>query len=545
MKIGFYLAYGPNTKLGKEGLGRYMGSLISGFIKEGNEVLLACPEWLLPSLNDLLIDFQVNVNTVRFIVSSKRPTLWRLYDAIRNRRKPQTLLKFKLYRKLCGLGDAILSIFTSISNLFIFCLLTFFCCVAGLLVLPFFLIFIALFFLRKGIKALIRNQRYGINKIREDFNYFYETFSKGGMSVERTLYNQMLKRAEQSTVRKINKSGEGIADIWFCPAAFWKGFSNIKGTIVLNVPDLVTGEFCGTWANHKNYIHTDADVKETILSCKYYITYCEYVKKTLMIDRFGISDTYTKVIPHANNDMLPYIRFNDEMAARMNVQGLEATTNYARNLLNVLWQKNITVRNYIKGFHFQDAHYIFYASQNRPHKNILTLIKAYHHLLRRRYCNVKMILTGDIANDTSIWDYVEEYKLQLDVIPFVAVSAQELAALYRCADLVVNPSLYEGGFPFTFGEGMSVGIPSVMSDIPQIRDVVEPFGLADEMLFDPYDWKAMADKIEYGLKHRDELYQKELPMYREMEKRTSDVVAKEYISAFEYFIELNKNEKNI
>ena len=126
--------------------------------------------------------------------------------------------------------------------------------------------------------------------------------------------------------------------------------------------------------------------------------------------------------------------------------------------------------------------------------------------------------------------------MQVDVIALHGVDVQGLAALYRCAELVVNPTLYEGGFPFTFAEGMSVGTPSVMSDIPQVRDVIEPYGLEDEMLFDPNDVQAIADKIEYGLMHKAELYQKELPVFNAMACRTENVVAQEYLESFQTII---------
>ena len=41
MKIGFFLGYGPQTILHKEGLGRYIGSLIKGAVDNGEDVVLA------------------------------------------------------------------------------------------------------------------------------------------------------------------------------------------------------------------------------------------------------------------------------------------------------------------------------------------------------------------------------------------------------------------------------------------------------------------------------------------------------------------------
>lgn len=108
----------------------------------------------------------------------------------------------------------------------------------------------------------------------------------------------------------------------------------------------------------------------------------------------------------------------------------------------------------------------------------------------------------------------------------------------------MNPSLYEGGFPFTLGEGMSVGTPSLMARSPFDIDVLEGSNLLD-ITFDPYDWKDLADKIEYWLPRRDELYDKQLAFYKEMEKRTPDVVARDYLEKFEYFIDLYNQGKGL
>jgi len=47
-----------------------------------------------------------------------------------------------------------------------------------------------------------------------------------------------------------------------------------------------------------------------------------------------------------------------------------------------------------------------------------------------------------------------------------------IAACYKLADLAVNPSLSEGGFPFTFTEALSVGTPVVMARIPVTEEII-------------------------------------------------------------------------
>ena len=79
MKVGLFLGYGPDTVLGKEGLGRYLGNLIRNLQSNGNEVAIACPEWNLDALDRLFKDFGIDYNSVDFIIANKIPVIWRLY----------------------------------------------------------------------------------------------------------------------------------------------------------------------------------------------------------------------------------------------------------------------------------------------------------------------------------------------------------------------------------------------------------------------------------------------------------------------------------
>jgi glycosyltransferase involved in cell wall biosynthesis len=130
-----------------------------------------------------------------------------------------------------------------------------------------------------------------------------------------------------------------------------------------------------------------------------------------------------------------------------------------------------------------------------------------------------------------IKSFISEHKLEYDVICMHGLTEAELAACYNLADLAVNPSLSEGGMPFTFTEALSVGTPVVMGDIKVTREIIVDPELRDATLFDPYDWRAMADKIEWALANRDELYAKQRKFYDDvLSKRTWDDVVDEHIA---------------
>jgi glycosyltransferase involved in cell wall biosynthesis len=80
------------------------------------------------------------------------------------------------------------------------------------------------------------------------------------------------------------------------------------------------------------------------------------------------------------------------------------------------------------------------------------------------------------------------------VIRTGALDADELDALYRAADLVAYPSLYEG-FGLAIVEAMARGVPVVTSTTPACAEVAGDAAL----LVDPLDVGGLADALARGL----------------------------------------------
>lgn len=541
MKIGIYTAYGPQVVLGKEGLGRYIGNLISGFVAAGHQVTIACPKWSLDTIDDLLQDFQVDAESVEFIVSSKTPALWLLYEKKYRKRYPKRSLRYRLMNSFADCIEWVVTKAISITSLICLALLALLAVVAGIMLLPVVLVFTVLYLLVKLVLTIVRKGKFSVQKLFDKIMEIMQIFSTKKTNLHAILSEQLGIVVSQSLAQKINRSAQ--RDVWFVPTVFWPEVKLVDGLKVICAPDLVTVEFPALFADLPGMVYALQKCQDVLEDGQYFITYSEYLRKSLVMERFGKDASQVIAIPHINNDMLDYIQIASEVNNKLH-SDKDFSLDFARRIIQNAKMHCLSVdQRYIANLQMQDIHYIFYASQIRPYKNILTLVKAYEQLLRKKYWNIKLIITGNLGDSSGIYSYIKEHRLEYDVLSMPGVSAQELAALYRCADLVVNPTLYEGGFPFTFGEGMSVGTPSLMSDIPQVRDVVENYGLEDAMLFDPYDWHALADKIECALQNREELYQKELPMYQDMAKRTGDVVAQAYIEAFEYFIEKDQKDQ--
>lgn len=135
--------------------------------------------------------------------------------------------------------------------------------------------------------------------------------------------------------------------------------------------------------------------------------------------------------------------------------------------------------------------YIMWLTSLEPKKNTIGVIRAWERVKYSFAPDLKLVIAGKPA-----WRYQDILKamkgrflegelLHVEDLPFV-----EIQALYRGAECFVFPS-YAEGFGFPPMEAMQCGTPSVVSDIPAHRWVME-----DAVLYaDPYDDRSVADQI--------------------------------------------------
>lgn len=140
--------------------------------------------------------------------------------------------------------------------------------------------------------------------------------------------------------------------------------------------------------------------------------------------------------------------------------------------------------------------YVLYVGSNKPHKNLLMLVKAWQKLNNSRRSYVpKLVISG-------YWDkryvepdqYVKDMNLQNDVICLGQVSDIDLPVLYSGACLFVFPSCYEGfGLPVL--EAMSCGTPVACSNTSSLPEVVGDTG----GMYSPDNIDEMIDVIDQML----------------------------------------------
>lgn len=551
MKVGMYLAYNPPSKtisLKQEGLGRYVSFLIKAFIANDDSVVIACPDWLVETMYELFEQESIDKSRVEMILPQNAPLIYKIYVKFNNREKKRRKSKKYFAKAALKITDKFLDLIIGIKNIIELVCFIFLLGLLGIIALPFVLVgTIVLTLLITILKIVKGNSKFSIKSVLKKiyFSLFNNEYIKSFYYYIKNRYSTfnitkfIREKSAFEIIRRINSMKEP-ADIWYCPMAFWPEFNNIKGTKVVCAPDIVTSEFPFNFSTFKASISTN-EVKKTIEGGTYYITYCEYLRKTLVIEQFVRNPKYVVAIPHGPNDMKHFIDVNSYYSK--NNGWTDCNIAYCRKfILPTIVSHSVKMNDFLnagKGFSFDDVQYIFYSSQLRGNKNIFTLIKAYDYLKKKKDIHIKLFLTCMITNDSDIWNYILDNNLQNDILCFHSVTNQQLAALYACSLLSVNPTLYEGGFPFTFSEGMSVGTPSIFGNIPQVVQEFSGYDL-DDCLFNPYDFKDLANKIEYGLNNRDLLYKKQKVLFDKMCERDWQKVGREYIDAFNYFIKLDK-----
>jgi glycosyltransferase involved in cell wall biosynthesis len=149
--------------------------------------------------------------------------------------------------------------------------------------------------------------------------------------------------------------------------------------------------------------------------------------------------------------------------------------------------------------------FILTAAVDRPVKNLATLIRAFG-LLRKRFPDHCLVLAGQLRSKDRGWrrrsdkleaempsavELINDLGLANHVVVTDYIPDEQLGALYREATAFVLPSLFEGfGMPAV--EAMALGAPTLVTDLPVLREVT--FGAA-QYIQNPLKEQEMAAQI--------------------------------------------------
>jgi hypothetical protein len=535
--FGIFLAYGPTVDLQKEGLGR----LLSAFLKaaaamEDVKFVIACPEWSKQGLLAFFESQDIPAEAFEILTTDGVPFFLRIYLALRlrrlRRRKPRfARLRARIRSWLPAMLRSVARRLVSARSVVPWLLIAVACVIFGGVLGPVGIVLWVLLGVWAALAAgahlfrrLLKSGRIGaVGKwLAAEFNL------QSGESLDVSLYRLMEEAEVERMLPKINALR--YVKAWYSPTAFWPGFNRIAAPRLLCVPDVLPVEFPVGFAQlEPELLKNFETVERTVRGGEHFVTYSSRVKWDTLVDRYSASPDAVSVIPHASWDLSPWLSIrgfpNQE----------QATRRYCERQLQHAFSR--TKSPYLQGLAVAlpggALKFLFYPSQFRPNKNLLTLLRAYEYLVRQRFIPHKLILTGDPKRSPAVEDFIKDHHLERDILCLHGLTTPELAAFYHLADLAVNPSLSEGGFPFTLTEAISVDTPAVMARIPVTEEVVEDPALQAMMLFDPYNWQDAAARIEWALEHRESLLHAQRQFCARLGQRTWHDVVGDYVSVLD------------
>tara|TARA_B100000242_G_scaffold285944_1_gene250967 strand:- start:8674 stop:9726 length:1053 start_codon:yes stop_codon:yes gene_type:complete len=224
---------------------------------------------------------------------------------------------------------------------------------------------------------------------------------------------------------------------------------------VLKIPTFITGTL--NYIPNKKISSIFSSFQKKPFFLRKLILYSIFnCNKNLMVSKLEIKNL-TKTYPKLKNKIIYFPHSYDSELCKFEDSTKEK--NSTLNILNIAWS----------------------SKQNLKRKNIIFIIKAFH-ILSKKYKNIKLILLGRKGDG---YDLLKKEILNLNLVKKVVLvpdaTYQEKVKYMKNSNIYVQPSLYEG-FGLAILEAMSIGLPVVVTDAGEIKNLVDDCGF----YVDPY-----------------------------------------------------------
>ncbi len=284
---------------------------------------------------------------------------------------------------------------------------------------------------------------------------------------------------------------------------------------IIVFPDAVVLTFPTRFATQE-FHDVIAKIRRSLRVADVIVCYSEHIRDSELLRHFAadVGDADVRIVPHglysakAPAVIAPKLKFENHFPA------------YCR---------------YIPDYDLAEIDYVIYPTIDRPHKNTASAIRAVCELTRRRYANLKLVLTSHaISDDTR--DILVRERLFHDALFVTQLAEPDFNFVIRNAKVLINPTFSEGGFPFNFSRAVTLGTPAIMSDIPVVREMFErikvPQSTYEQWMFDPTDHIALADAIETVVANRQAVCDEQLAALRAADGFTVRDMAKRYYQIY-------------
>ena len=305
---------------------------------------------------------------------------------------------------------------------------------------------------------------------------------------------------------------------WIIVNPKWKNSSIFEGRKIVTIPDLVYREFqLDAFTEQEIQAHTKA-VREVAAAADKIICFSSHVVQQQIAGLLPDHDSRKiRVVPHAPIRPSSFLDSENDSRAQLG------------NELRQLFSSEQLHRHYCD-FPFERMRYMLVSSQVRPYKNYKRLLKAFDAVLRRHRRNIKLVVTGDLNSNEDLLLFLQERGLVFDVIQARNLKENLHMRLIRHAELIVIPTLFEGGMPFGFAEAVGMGTPCAFSRIPAFMESLKEQELAGPEVFNPRESGSIEKAVLYVLDHRDEVLKRQQMIVERLSQRTWANVAEEFLS---------------
>jgi glycosyltransferase involved in cell wall biosynthesis len=172
--------------------------------------------------------------------------------------------------------------------------------------------------------------------------------------------------------------------------------------------------------------------------------------------------------------------------------------------------------------------------EHKNHRAVLEALSILHHQGEK----VFWVSTGNkTAYYSTIEEKIKELGLEDQVIFTGLVSDADLVGLFKMTSLVVIPTLYEAGSGPLF-EAMRYQVPVICSNITSLPDTIRN----DEFLFDPHNYKKIAELISVGLSDKNFIERNKANSLKRITELQNGDFAPAFLSAYQSAIEFHKNK---
>jgi glycosyltransferase involved in cell wall biosynthesis len=324
--------------------------------------------------------------------------------------------------------------------------------------------------------------------------------------------------------RRLGKAISSLKDVQavYAPFAFCgEVLQNVKQPKLVVFPDLVPWEYPTRFAGHYRF-EEKKYISLAVQSADALVCYSQHVADQ-QLRKYFEREVHGKPV-----HVIPQGFFNDPKQPSGSASARFKFKNEFSHYCS-----------YIPDYDLAEIDYVVYPSVDRSHKNTITLVRAVEWLVRRKHRNLKVVSTTHWLSP-ELRDFITDRKFFLDCLFAPSLPEAELKVLIRHAKLVVHPSLAEGGDVFNFSRGVSAGVPSLLSDIPMVREMFDRYGISQSVygrwLFDPRNYMALADLIDESIFHREALIQEQAHVLKQLESYDFGAMAERYFAAYRTLI---------